>query len=288
MSTPHVSRMIFVSAAAAMTSISALADCPVSIKHPEKVPFRVTNSVTSDVNLNNPDIDSCNIQLLKQVPIWIDDTFSYATECAAYSYGDGYDEGQPMSWADVESGSQLGGRILENGFRMDVVLDGYVSAYNGSTAIDNELYATYRFTLENDARFTFSSFYHLSDGNNMEVSVFIVDLGRGFGINWTDYFTEGREQSEPIPAGTYEIRTRITYHQDGCDETLFLAVSEVDMHFYCEYFYRIGDINKDDIINGNDLALLLAAFNSYNADCDLNGDGKVDGADLSYLLANWG
>lgn len=48
-----------------------------------------------------------------------------------------------------------------------------------------------------------------------------------------------------------------------------------------------GDLNNDGIVNGADLAALLAAWGSGNAAADLNGDGIVNGADLAALLANW-
>lgn len=54
-----------------------------------------------------------------------------------------------------------------------------------------------------------------------------------------------------------------------------------------------GDLNADGMVNGADLAGLLA---SWGPSCestgacfaDLNGDGAVDGADLAALLAAWG
>ncbi len=51
-----------------------------------------------------------------------------------------------------------------------------------------------------------------------------------------------------------------------------------------------GDFNSDGVINGFDLATLLAAWgtNGQGTGADLNGDGIVDGIDLATLLANWG
>ena len=50
----------------------------------------------------------------------------------------------------------------------------------------------------------------------------------------------------------------------------------------------IGDINGDGVVNGADLATLLANWLSDNPDCDLDGSGTVNGVDLATLLANWG
>ncbi len=50
----------------------------------------------------------------------------------------------------------------------------------------------------------------------------------------------------------------------------------------------VGDLNGDGVVDGADLATLLANWGPC-AGCpaDLNGDGVVDGADLAQLLANW-
>jgi hypothetical protein len=49
-----------------------------------------------------------------------------------------------------------------------------------------------------------------------------------------------------------------------------------------------GDINGDGSVNAADLSALLAAWGSAQADADLDGNGIVNGVDLATLLANWG
>ncbi len=49
----------------------------------------------------------------------------------------------------------------------------------------------------------------------------------------------------------------------------------------------LGDLNGDGEVDGADLGLLLAAWESSEEAADLNNDGTVDGADLGLLLANW-
>jgi len=52
-------------------------------------------------------------------------------------------------------------------------------------------------------------------------------------------------------------------------------------------FHAKGDANWDGVIDTKDLELLKAAFGSHpgepnwNPDCDLNGDGIVDGRDIA-------
>ena len=47
------------------------------------------------------------------------------------------------------------------------------------------------------------------------------------------------------------------------------------------------DLNGDSMVDGADLAALLAAWGGTGP-ADLTGDGTVDGADLAELLAGWG
>lgn len=53
----------------------------------------------------------------------------------------------------------------------------------------------------------------------------------------------------------------------------------------------VGDANRDRLVDGGDLALVMNEFGSL-ATCDdasdVNGDGWVDGADLAELLSHWG
>ncbi|MBM4104801.1 MAG: hypothetical protein FJ257_00600 [Phycisphaerae bacterium] len=50
----------------------------------------------------------------------------------------------------------------------------------------------------------------------------------------------------------------------------------------------LGDLNGDGSVDGADLSILLGAWGTGGVPADLNGDGIVNGADLSILLGNWG
>jgi hypothetical protein len=52
-----------------------------------------------------------------------------------------------------------------------------------------------------------------------------------------------------------------------------------------------GDVTDNGIVNGTDLAAILAAWGSDGSskfDCDIDNDGIVGGGDLAFVLAGWG
>jgi hypothetical protein len=55
----------------------------------------------------------------------------------------------------------------------------------------------------------------------------------------------------------------------------------------CERAPVFGDLDGDGFVNGADLGLLLAAWDSPDPGADLDASGTVDGADLGLLLAAW-
>jgi hypothetical protein len=49
-----------------------------------------------------------------------------------------------------------------------------------------------------------------------------------------------------------------------------------------------ADFNGDGVVNGADLTLLLNAWATLSDTIDLDGNGVIDGADLTILLSEWG
>ncbi len=50
----------------------------------------------------------------------------------------------------------------------------------------------------------------------------------------------------------------------------------------------VGDVNRDGVVNGADLGMLLGAWGTADRATDLDGNGTVNGADLGMLLGAWG
>ena len=49
-----------------------------------------------------------------------------------------------------------------------------------------------------------------------------------------------------------------------------------------------GDLDGDGVVNGADLSILLSAWGSADPTADIDGNGIVGGSDLAVLLGNWG
>jgi hypothetical protein len=49
-----------------------------------------------------------------------------------------------------------------------------------------------------------------------------------------------------------------------------------------------GDVNGDGRVNAADLGMVMAAFALADSGADLDGDGIVGGGDLAIVLAGWG
>jgi hypothetical protein len=48
-----------------------------------------------------------------------------------------------------------------------------------------------------------------------------------------------------------------------------------------------GDVNRDGVVDGNDLGLVLNGFDTYSADADLDGNGVVDSDDVNAVVSNF-
>ena len=48
-----------------------------------------------------------------------------------------------------------------------------------------------------------------------------------------------------------------------------------------------GDLNGDGLVDGSDLSMLLGRWSTDDPVADIDGSGQVDGSDLATLLANW-
>ena len=98
------------------------------------------------------------------------------------------------------------------------------------------------------------------------------------GETWTTY----TRQNSPLPHNQVED---VFFDQDG--HLWVSPISEGVAQILVGGALNPADLNGDGVVNGADLAALLAQWNGAG-EADLNGDGVVDGTDLAQLLSLWG
>ncbi|MCC6005128.1 MAG: C25 family cysteine peptidase [Thermofilum sp.] len=119
-----------------------------------------------------------------------------------------------------------------------------------------------------------------------------------------DYIKVGEVYSAPIqiPANTtYDIK--VSWDTTGRNYGNYKASAVVligDEQFgpvYCSFTIkgaRLGDINRDGIVDYKDLAILISKYGTkkgnieYYEDADLNNDGEINYKDLAILISNYG
>ncbi|MBC22586.1 MAG: hypothetical protein CMJ32_01545 [Phycisphaerae bacterium] len=111
------------------------------------------------------------------------------------------------------------------------------------------------------------NFLLLGDGkNDPAAGVYRLDLAL--------YSTMGLQQSNPFT---------ILFDQEADPDDVSAAIDSMYEDSPCT-----GDLDGNGIVDGGDLALLLAAWSTIDSLADLSRDGVVDGQDLAILLGLWG
>ena len=107
--------------------------------------------------------------------------------------------------------------------------------------------------------------------------------------------TEGTWVSKTFAVADYvtptsNVQIRFTAVDVGSETIVEAAIDSVVLEVLScgEDEICIGDLNGDGLVNGVDLSLILGNWGLNSAAADINEDGTVDGIDLSLLLGNWG
>jgi hypothetical protein len=148
-----------------------------------------------------------------------------------------------------------------------------------------------------ESRVGYSRWYSNAAGTAPNADVFKVEISNNSGSTWIPLETVGPTGPEcsggwvakefriaDFLTPTAQMRLRFIASDLGEPSIIEAAVDEVWVsRLVCR---NPGDINGDGIINGADLTLLLGGW-GVPGSTDLNGDGSTNGADLAILLSNW-
>jgi len=162
-----------------------------------------------------------------------------------------------------------------------------------------------------DVEIAYNRWYSNNAGASPNTDTFRVDISSNNGSSWTNLETVGpsgtgtsggwiarslRLSSYPAVARTSTMRLRFVAEDLNPQSLVEAAVDDVVISaVLCEEAPPPptcpGDANGDGIVNGADLSVLLSNFGLAGtgpAFGDFNGDGVCDGADLSVLLSQFG
>jgi len=101
----------------------------------------------------------------------------------------------------------------------------------------------------------------------------------------------------PLPGGTSAVGAYTLAGVYGQSTSLGAAAAQsvrLSPGYLCverSDLARAGDINRDGLVNGVDLAIVLSAWGGCGAGAcpaDLDRDGLINGVDLAIVLGNWG
>ena len=211
---------------------------------------------------------------------------------------------------DLNSAEFLGGAILNSAFSPALVVN---CEFNSNVAGTGGAYSD----LQSDSNITGCLFtdnrseagnggavYCSSSNTSWSSCVFegnsTPSFGGGlyfFGLGSTPSITDStiRENTGDVGGGLYNANTTLSIAGTTICSNTTDQVQPVDgyvddgdntIELSCDC---PGDLNGDGLVDGADLTILLADWGLFvNSLADLNGDGLVDGADLSALLGDWG
>ena len=287
MSNSHTNTTLMTCSILALAAGQAGADCQIDWQPPHKVLFQADLSVESQVALGDSDPQHDHGYYEKNVPAQQNGRIWYEVSKGAGMFEDDVDS-DFWAYAYGDMSATVSGWTYDHGFEIALTLDGHTDSYNGSTDIKAETTAYYTFSLDQEVRFGFIA-QEWELGPYVQMEAWMTNLQNGASVMMNDLETHEPENNPTLQPGEYQVELRVSTTQSGCEEFLSLGGSMVaEMWFECLEFTPIaGDINKDQIIDGKDLALLVSGFKDYFKDADLNQDEKVDGQDLAILLGNW-
>lgn len=94
-------------------------------------------------------------------------------------------------------------------------------------------------------------------------------------------FTDAAEEN-----GRSRIFLGVHWQWDADDG--YLVGTNVGDWVSLNYLRRLGDLDGNDHVDGDDLGEFLTKWGDKGGEADLNRDGVVDGKDFGILLSNWG
>ncbi len=139
--------------------------------------------------------------------------------------------------------------------------------------------------------------YTNNAGSNPNTDSMPILLSNNGGSTWTQVellatsanaWIEKRYRIADFMAATNAMRIRFQARDVDPGSVVEVAVDDLRVFGYDCEAPRPADINGDGVVNGIDLSVILGMWGTSDATGDINGDGVVGGADLTMLFSDWG
>lgn len=171
---------------------------------------------------------------------------------------------------------------------------GVADVDNGSTTLNSHVFDA---TGGGEAVLSYWRWYSNNLGNNPNEDSMPISLSGDGGATWTlledvsdntNQWTRRSFRIADVMEPTATMKLKFVARDLGFASLVEAAVDDVMLvRFVCQGVPPVpGDIDGDGKVDAADLGLLLA-FWGQPGPSDLNGDGVTDGADLGLVLLNW-
>ena len=126
-----------------------------------------------------------------------------------------------------------------------------------------------------------------SEWDERTFSVEVIELDTGEVVEPLVVRDHGRQLTYQIAPGSYEFTHILSMHRrvEGSDQPMALTwKDDIDASVV---FRLLGDTNGDGRVDGQDLSLLLGNWGKEDPTMSLDAHDVIDGRDLSVLLGSW-
>lgn len=139
--------------------------------------------------------------------------------------------------------------------------------------------------------------YSNNAGSNPNLDSMPVLLSNNSGTTWTQVelvsantgaWTEHRYRIADFISPTSTMQIRFQARDLDAGSVVEAGVDDIRVFGYDCTSPRPADVNGDGVVDGLDLSVVLSVWGTTNPAGDINGDGQVSGADLTMLFSDWG
>jgi aminopeptidase S len=230
----------------------------------------------------------------------LEDAFEVASGWTAGIAGDTATSGQWVRVDPVGTNAQPENDHTVNGTICFVTGQGVVGGGDGAADVDGGvttlLSPNYDLTGLDEPTLEYWYWYSNNVGGSPNTDSMPVEISNNGGTTWVALetiatnnaaWTKRSWRVRDFVTPTSQVRVRFIARDLAAGSLVEAGVDDLKITNVDCTPNIVGDINGDGSVNGSDLSILLGSWGSNNPAADLDRDGVVGGADLATLMSNW-